>query len=166
MTRHKVVLYNPYAVFYTMPLALVTVASHLDRERFRPVLIDGRLEEDREAAVLRELDGALCLGVTVLTGAPIHDAIRVTRAAKRQRPDLPVVWGGWHPSMFGTECLEEPAVDVTVQGQGEVTFAEVVERLAAGDSLEGCQGTCYREPGGAVRRNPPRPLKDLNELAP
>jgi len=166
MTCHKVVLYNPYAVFYTMPLALVTVASHLDRERFRPVLIDGRLEEDPVAAVLRELDGALCLGVTVLTGAPIHDAIRVTRAAKRHRPDLPIVWGGWHPSMFGAECLDEPAVDVTVQGQGEVTFAEVVERLAAGESLEGCQGTCYRAPDGAVRRNPPRPLKDLNELAP
>lgn len=164
--RHKVVLYNPYAVFYTMPLALVTVASHLDRERFDPVLIDGRLEEDPEAAVLREIDGALCLGVTVLTGAPIHDAIRVTRAAKRHRPDLPVVWGGWHPSMFGTECLDEPAVDVTVQGQGEVTFAEVVERLAAGESLEGCQGTCYRDAGGEVRRNPPRPLRDLNELAP
>jgi len=31
--RHKVVLYNPSAVFSTMPLGLVAFASSLDRER-------------------------------------------------------------------------------------------------------------------------------------
>ena len=85
----------------------------------------------------RSLRDAVCLGVTVLTGAPISDALRISRAAKRAHPNLPVVWGGWHPSMFGIECLAEPCVDVTVQGQGEATFAEIVERLAAGDSLRG-----------------------------
>ena len=45
--------------------------------------------------------------------------------------ELPVVWGGWHPSMFARECLHEPAVDVTVRGQGEETFAEIVTRLRA-----------------------------------
>ena len=28
--RHRIVLYNPRAVFFTMPLALVAVGSHLD----------------------------------------------------------------------------------------------------------------------------------------
>ncbi len=56
-------------------------------------------------ALLSHLPGALCLGVTVLTGAPIRDAVLASRAAKTARPDLPIVWGGWHPSLFGTECL-------------------------------------------------------------
>src|SRR5712691_8964353 len=99
--RRKVVLYNPQAVFFTMPLALVTVGSHLDNERFEVVIVDGRLTPDPAAAVAAQLDGALCLGVTVLTGAPIADAVEVSRAAKACRPELPVVWGGWHPSMFG-----------------------------------------------------------------
>ena len=34
MKRHRVVLYNPRAVFYTMPLALLAVGSHLDPERY------------------------------------------------------------------------------------------------------------------------------------
>ena len=46
----------------------------------------------RVAAVTAKLDGALCFGVTVMTGAPIHDAIRVSQAAKAFRSDLPVVW--------------------------------------------------------------------------
>jgi anaerobic magnesium-protoporphyrin IX monomethyl ester cyclase len=104
--------------------------------------------------------------VSVLTGAPIQDALRVSRAAKAIRPDLPVVWGGWHPSMFVRECLEEPSVDVTVQGQGEITFAEIIERLANDRSLEGCLGCAYRDAEGVVHVNAPRPLQDVNTLRP
>jgi radical SAM superfamily enzyme YgiQ (UPF0313 family) len=165
MTNHgkpKVVLYNPDAVFFTMPLALVALGSHLDRDRFDVVIIDGRLEDDPEGAVASAVDEALCLGVTVLTGAPIRDAVRISRVAKARRPDLPVVWGGWHPSMFGHECLEEPSVDVTVQGQGEETFIEIVERLARGSSLDGCLGCTYRADDGAPRSNGARPLAEVN----
>jgi radical SAM superfamily enzyme YgiQ (UPF0313 family) len=161
-TRPKVVLYNPDAVFFTMPLALVAVGSHLDPDRYDVVVIDGRLERDPVAAVLRHLDGALCLGVTVLTGAPIRDALRVSRAAKSHRPNLPIVWGGWHPSMFARECLEETCVDITVQGQGEATFAEIVARLAAGGAVEGCLGCTYRAPNGEIHLNAARPLTDIN----
>lgn len=160
--RPKVVLYNPQAVFFTMPLALIAVGSHLDPERYEVVLVDGRLEADAARAVLAQLDGAVCLGITVLTGAPIRDAVSVSRAAKAYRPDLPVVWGGWHPSMFGLECLEEPSVDVTVQGQGEATFAEIVEHLVRGESLDGVSGCAYRAADGKPRMNPPRPIQDVN----
>jgi radical SAM superfamily enzyme YgiQ (UPF0313 family) len=169
MTRHRVVLYNPRAVFYTMPLALLAVGSHLDPERYQVVIVDGRLEADPAAAVLSFLDGALCLGVTVLTGAPIADAVAVSRAAKARRPDLPVVWGGWHPSMFGRECLEERSVDMTVQAQGEVTFHEICDRLVAGErvaDLAGCPGCAVRGADGTTHQGSPRPLTDLNRLRP
>lgn len=164
--RRKVVLYNPDAVFFTMPLALVAVGSHLDPARYEVVIVDGRLEADPEAAITAHLDDAVCLGVTVLTGAPIRDAVRVSRAAKEVRSDLPVVWGGWHPSMFGGECLDEPSVDITVQGQGEATFAEIVERLVGGASLDGCAGCTYRRSDGSIQANPARPLGDVNEFRP
>lgn len=162
--KRRVVLYNPAAAFPTMPLALVAIASHLDRGRYEPVIVDGRLERDPVGAVLRECDGAACLGVTVLTGAPIRDAVRISRAVKARYADLPVVWGGWHPSMFGTECLrDEPSVDVTVQGQGEVTFCDAVDRLVRGDTLAGCLGATYRA-GSDIAPNPARALENVNAL--
>jgi anaerobic magnesium-protoporphyrin IX monomethyl ester cyclase len=173
-SRRKVVFYNPWAVFYTMPLGLLAVASYLDPARYEVVIVDGRLEEDPVKAVLEHLDGALCLGVSVLTGDPIRDALRISRAAKQARPDLPVVWGGWHPSLFGTECLEEASVDVTVQGQGEATFGEIVERLAAVEDgaplkaepalLADCLGCAYRAPDGTIVQNAARPLLNLNSF--
>lgn len=150
MSRPRVVLYNPRAVFFTMPLALVALASALDREKVEVVIVDGRLEADPVRAVLEATRDAICLGVTVLTGAPIRDALLVSRAVKSRRPDCRVVWGGWHPSLFSEECLDEPSVDLVVSGQGEDTFREIVERLVAGDDV-----------GGAPRQ---RPLRDLNDL--
>jgi anaerobic magnesium-protoporphyrin IX monomethyl ester cyclase len=165
MTRHKVVLYNPAAVFYTMPLGLLAVGSALDPQRYDVRIIDGRLERDPLNAVLAALDDALCLGITVLTGAPIRDALLISRAAKARRPDLPIVWGGWHPSLFPTETLAEPSVDVTVQAQGEATFVELVERLAQGQSLAGLPGAACRVDGRPVL-NPPRPMVGMHTLPP
>ena len=164
--RRKVVLYNPPAVFWTMPLGPLAVGSHLPKERYEVVIVDGRLENDPVAALLSQLSGALALGISVLTGAPIRDALAASRAAKARFPALPVVWGGWHPSLFGTECLEEPSVDATVQGQGEETFAEILERIAGGGSLVGCAGSACRAGDGAPVKNPPRTFAAVQGFAP
>lgn len=164
--RYKIVLYNPQSVFYTMPLALLAIGSHLDPSRYEVVILDARLEADSVAALRAHLDDALCLGISVLTGTPIRDAVRISQAAKAHRPDLPVVWGGWHPSMFGKECLQEPSIDVTVQAQGEETFREILERLEDGRTMEGCKGCTYRTPDGEIRVNPPRPLSNVNTFRP
>jgi radical SAM superfamily enzyme YgiQ (UPF0313 family) len=165
MTPRRVVLYNPRAVFWTMPLALLAVGSALDRRRWRVTIVDGRLEPDPVAAVLAAVgDDAVCLGLTVLTGAPIRDALALTRAVKAARPGLPIVWGGWHPSLFPEQCLSEPAVDAVVLGQGEETFAEIVARYAAGESLAGVAGCAYRDASGRPVVEPPRALRDVNEL--
>jgi len=68
--------------------------------------------------------------------------------------------------MFGAECLAEPSVDATVQGQGEVTFLEMVDRLAGGETLEGCLGSTYRASDGTAVQNTARPLEDVNALRP
>jgi anaerobic magnesium-protoporphyrin IX monomethyl ester cyclase len=162
--RLKVVLYNPKAVFFTMPLALLAIGSALDPEQHEVVIVDGRLEPDPLAALEPHLNDALCLGVTVLTGAPISDALRVSRAVKQRRPEMPIVWGGWHPSMFASECLAEASVDVSVQGQGEETFGEIVERLATGRTLEGCAGCTVRLADGRIVRNPARPLQPVDRF--
>lgn len=163
MRKFKILLYNPQAVFYTMPLGLLAVGSNLDRERFEVIIVDGRLEADPIRAFKPHLGDALCLGMSVLTGRPIHDALRISRAIKTLRPDLPIIWGGWHPSLFPRECLAEPAIDITVQAQGEATFRDLVERLAANRNLENVAGCAFRQHGEIVQ-NPARPLQDMNDF--
>lgn len=161
--RHKIVLYNPEAVFWTMPLALLAVGSALDSERYEVVIVDGRL--DARNTLMEHLEDALCLGVTVLTGAPLRDALAVTRAAHARFPQLPIIWGGWHPSLFPSMCAQESGVTAAVTGQGEETFCEIVERLAVGETLDGVSGCVWSDGAGHININPPRPLQDINRLA-
>ena len=166
MSRHKVVLYNPKAVFFDMPLALIALASALDQQKYEVVIIDGRLEENPLEKVKAECADALCLGVTVLTGKPTLDALEITRAVKSDQAELPVVWGGWHTSLFPTETLEqEPSINITVQGQGELTFCEILDALSTGKrEMTDIKGCCYRTAGGEIKKNPARPLEDMNKL--
>jgi radical SAM superfamily enzyme YgiQ (UPF0313 family) len=166
MQRKKIVLYNPDAVFWTMPLGLLAVGSALDPERYEVKIVDARLEKDPVGAVLAESKDALCVGMGVLTGEPIRDALKVNRALKAAQPSLPVVWGGWHPSLFPRECLEETSVDVAVSGQGEETFREIVDRYEHGRDLQGVLGATWRNTDSSIRQNPPRPTRDVNDLPP
>ena len=57
--RVKIVLYNPRAVFFQMPLALLAIGSQLDPDEFEVVTIDGRLEADPTADGPADLDIAV-----------------------------------------------------------------------------------------------------------
>ena len=165
MLRRKVVLYNPCCVFWTMPLSLVAIGSALDRDRYEVVIVDGRLESDPTAALLRRIDtDTVCVGITVLTGAPIRDALAATRAVRAAHPELPIVWGGWHPSLFPAECLDEEGVTATVAGQGEETFRELVACFEEGRDLEGLRGCAHRRAGGGVAVEPKRELSALDSF--
>jgi radical SAM superfamily enzyme YgiQ (UPF0313 family) len=168
----RVVLYNPRAVFWTMPLGLIAVGSALDRDRIDVRIVDGRLYPDDTAAARAvieavEAPGAdtVCVGIGVLTGAPIRDALAISHAVAGAHPDLPIVWGGWHPSLFPAETLRDaPLLRVVVTGQGEETFAELVDRLAEGRDLHLLPGITFRDRDGGVVANLPRPTRDVNAL--
>lgn len=166
MQRRTVVLYNPKSVFYTMPLALVAIGSYLDKERFNVVIVDGRLEKDPLPKILAALaDNGICFAVSVLTGRPIQDALDVSRQVKSKCNKIPVVWGGWHPSLFPEETLEEPSIDIVVKGQGEISFATVLDALVHNKALSTIDGIGFKQDGRIVV-NADRHMSDINGFPP
>lgn len=164
MERKKVILYNPQAVFYDMPLALLALASNLDLNRFEPIIIDARIDPNPKASIEKHLPNAFAFGATVLTGKPIQDALEITRWVKQKKPEITTIWGGWHASLFPTKTLEdEKSIDISVQGQGEITFQEILNALSKDSSLSEIKGLCYRNEDEIVQ-NPPRALTDMNDL--
>jgi len=162
----KVVLYNPKAVFYDMPLALIAIASNLDRKKYDPVIIDGRISQDPLSDILKEMEGSVCFGVTSLTGAPLKDAIEISEKVKKAFPEIKIVWGGWHTSLFPIQPLEDlDCVDITVQGQGELSFSEIVEALNEGSDLDDVAGICHKVDGKVVK-NKPRVISEMDDFVP
>lgn len=165
--RKKIVLYNPKAVFFDLPLALLAIGSNLDLTKYEVIIIDGRIDAHAHKKVIEACTDALCFGTTVLTGRPIKDAVEISRKVKAHNKDLPVIWGGWHPSLFPVEILsDEASVDVTVFGQGEITFREIVTRLCEKGNLASVAGIAYRDLSGNIVKNQKRHLTKMDELKP
>lgn len=164
MIKKTILLYNPRTVFYDMPLALLAIGTQVCEE-FNVVVVDARMEADPEAILKLHLDDILLVGITSLTGAPLKDAIDFSEKVKRLNAEIPVVWGGWHTSLFPEQVLKDvPEVDVSVQGQGESSFKDLVNAYVNKTSLAAIKGIVYRSDDGAIVKNPPQAMLDMNEM--
>lgn len=148
------------------PLALIHLAAPLVERGYEVTIVDSAISPDPVRDVLAAAEGAVCLGVSMVTGPMITEAVAVARAVRARRPEVPIVFGGWHPSILPEQTLEPPYVDAVVRAQGEITFLEVVERYAAGErDLDGIAGVLFKR-GREVRRGPDRGYTDINALPP
>jgi anaerobic magnesium-protoporphyrin IX monomethyl ester cyclase len=163
--RGKVVLfYPPYEGSpLGSPVCLLALAATLREAGFQPVIIDAAVEPDYKERVNQEVKGALCLGISVLTGPMILGAIEIAKTAKRLTPNLPVIFGGWHPTLLPDETLAESYVDIVVRGQGEITLREVAEALEEKRSLRDIAGISWKT--DVIRtHNPDRVVEQLDAL--
>lgn len=163
--KGKVVLfYPPYdGPPLSAPLCLLSLASPLIDAGFEVSIIDAAIVPEWEAQVLREAQNALCLGISMLTGPMIRGAMRVAKAVKQALPKLPVIFGGWHPSLLPGQTLQENYVDAVVRGQGELTLLEVAEKLAEGKDFRGVQGVSSKQ-FGLMQHAPERRVALLDDL--
>ncbi len=163
---NKVVLfYPPYdGPPLGAPLSLLCLASPLLQAGYDVKLVDNLISPDYEKTILREIENALCLGISVLTGPHIGAAIRVSRAVKKLRPNLPIVFGGWHASLATEQTLREPFVDAIVRGQGELTLLELTQRIAANPDWHGIRGLSFKDHEGKIVHEPDRPVANINDL--
>jgi len=81
----------------------------------------------------------------------------MARKVRAANPEVPIVWGGYHASLFPEQCCESNVCDIVCVGQGDVTFTEIVESLVAGNPPADVLGVAYWTPEGIIV-NEPRPL--------
>ena len=147
------------------PLGLLSLAGALRAKGYEPRVIDGALIRDNRRIVADEIGDCACFGVSLLTGPMIRDAIEISSMVRRLRPELPIVFGGWHPSLLSGQTLREDFVDIVVRHQGERTLVEILKRLEAGVSLDLVAG-CWFKRDGKIIQNADRATTPLSELPP
>jgi anaerobic magnesium-protoporphyrin IX monomethyl ester cyclase len=163
--QDKVVLFSPPydGTVFGPPLGLLSLAAAVREQGFRPVIVDGATQPDYMEVIAREVGDALAFGVSLLTGPMIRDAIAASRLVRQIRPELAIIYGGWHPTLLSAQTLEEPFVDVVVRHQGERTLTEILQRRSQGGSLDFVAG-CWFKRNGNIVRNPDRPSSPLSSL--
>jgi len=96
-------------------------------------------------------------------------AMALAKTIKSIDKDLPVVLGGYHPTIAYTELARDrevrACVDFLVRGEGEQTFGELIEAIRGKRSLDEVDGLSYRY-DGEFRHNKPRKPLDLDRINP
>src|ERR1700743_3619869 len=108
--RKKVVFFFPAfsSQEATAPLAILAVSTPLLQAGYEVKIVDSTITPNFQAQVLKELEDALCLAISLVTGPMIRETAQVTKAAKQLYPDKPVILGGWHPSLLPDQTLAFP----------------------------------------------------------
>ncbi|MHB1389985.1 MAG: B12-binding domain-containing radical SAM protein [Thermoleophilia bacterium] len=149
-----------------IPLSILALGAPLHAAGYEVVLIDERLHDNPELAVMQAGAGALCVGISTITGYQLQRSIYFARMLKQRWPDLPIIWGGYHPSLLPELTASEPYVDAVVRGQGEVALQEIISHIEAGEGFAGITGVTYRDASGTVVTNPDRPMADVSTFPP
>src|SRR5579884_4012751 len=139
-----IVLLHPKAVKphnRRFPLAILSIAAVMEgREEY--TIIDGNLE----TAPAAKLESTAAehsielLAVSVMPGPQMVAAIELCRDFHQRHPSVPIVWGGYFPSLYPDTALNARYVDFVIRGQGEDTVLELLEALRSSRKFAGIRG--------------------------
>jgi anaerobic magnesium-protoporphyrin IX monomethyl ester cyclase len=139
-SRNLVVLIHPGQVtnwlwednYPFMPFESVFLARYLEDHGYDVMIVDQRVDENWKARVTGVLDQILWIGVTAISGPQVSDALRAAADIRAIDPDLPIVWGGWHPSFFPEKTINHPLADFVITGIGELKIVQLSDYIAGG----------------------------------
>jgi hypothetical protein len=168
-------LINPRAtrpLHRRFPLSVMALGAALPESETWEIVDGNRPDPDVFGAVVQRAEAAEAAGdrvrllaFTVMPGPQLAAAVPLTKRLKERFPRIPVVWGGYFPSLYPRPVLAAPYVDWIVRGQGERTFLELLEVLGGRREPSSVAGLGWRE-NGSVRLNAERPWVGPDELPP
>lgn len=171
----KVLLINPnsrgsigFGSFLTAPpLALMYLSATLKPQHQVEIVDMKYTNEDINDEVVRKMQWADLVALTSYTPS-ISNALELARVAKSL--GKPTLLGGYHASLV-PEIVLDPHIDVTVRGEGEVTFPELVDQFEAANGswnhrwLKNILGVGYTRENHELVTTEPRPfIKYLDDL--
>ena len=139
------------------PLSLLHLAAALDRTGTSRI-VDGNVDRDVVAATLHALDEQRfdAVGISVMGGPQMAPSIALSKAIRERHPHLPIVWGGYFPTLYTDTALSAPYLDYAIRGQGEESLPELLAALGRGETdLSRIGGLSWKREG-AVVHNPNR----------
>jgi len=168
-----------------LPLSLLALGAVLE-DRFDFEIVDGNIDPHAINTVLDLVDSRseiAAVGITVMPGQQVAPAIAVSTAIRAAHPSIPIVWGGFSPTLYPDSAINAPYVDFVVRGQGEHTLLELLQHLpdsgppssAAGgncmtsvtddSAISDIRGLTWKRDGEIIH-NPDRPLSPPDSFPP
>jgi anaerobic magnesium-protoporphyrin IX monomethyl ester cyclase len=147
------------------PLAILSIAAVLEGVEDYAI-VDGNLDPHADQSIERLIAGnnVEMLAVSVMPGPQMVAAIALCRAVRAKHPSIPIVWGGYFPSLYPDASLNADYVDFVVKGQGEETILDLLAALRGARDFPKVRGIGYKDQFGLHVQTASRPLRSPGDF--
>ncbi|MBU1152709.1 B12-binding domain-containing radical SAM protein [bacterium] len=145
------------------PLGLLAISAPLLENGYQVNIINANIEDNFEERLLALSKKSLCLGISLILGNQVKSGYRVTCLIKKHLPNLPIVWGGWFPTLMYEQILQDKKIDFIIRGQGELAFLELVKSLENKEDFKKIPSLVYKK-GQEIKVNEIQFIKDIKPI--
>jgi len=153
---HKVLLIHPPKIGQNKekypPMGITMLASMLRNKGFKSFLYDANVENGDPYENISELithENIDTIGLS-FTSNLARSAYKFADWLKQRYPSIPIVTGGYHPTVMPDECAGYPSIDYVVVGEGEVTFPLLLEKIHENGVPSDIEGLRFEHNGKIV----------------
>jgi radical SAM superfamily enzyme YgiQ (UPF0313 family) len=160
----RIVLISPLSTVFAIGLRILSACLKKNGHEVKLLFIIADISEQYEDNVLDEVwnfsRDADLVGISVMTNF-FTKAVQLTQGLK-EKGDVPVIWGGIHPTLRPVESLKY--ADMVCLGEGEESLVELAAKIHNREDFLGVPGIWFKH-NGEIIRNEARPLiKDLDSI--
>ena len=163
----QVLLFNPRSADYNhrIPNSILQVGAAIE-ESHDYVFVDGNREQDawRKIAEYLEQGTFRYVGITVMPGPQLKEAIPFTKRIREEFPDIINIWGGYFASNQAEVVLESGWVDFVIYGPGDMAFPSLLYALDHNTNYDHIKNLVYRNDKAEVVWTAKEALLDQDEL--
>jgi radical SAM superfamily enzyme YgiQ (UPF0313 family) len=136
-----------FGVNVGLPLACLYLGTVLEKAGYKVEILDERTTKSFQADVAKCIQSGkpLFVGISSMTGTQIKGGLDAARIVRKLDPQIPIVWGGVHPTLCPESTLKDEFCDIMVKGEGEVTIVELADCLREGRDLSKVAGIGYKQ---------------------
>ena len=171
---------DPMRPTATLPLGLAYIASALEKNNYKVTILDALasginnkengngwvrtgLKDNEIKNEIKKFDPDI-IAISSMFTAYSFDTYNCAKLVKEVNPNIPVIVGGAHASANPDILLTDKHIDVVINGEGEHTILDLLERFENKKDIYSVKGTTVKK-GSKIFHNPPRPyIEDLDSL--
>lgn len=145
------------------PLGLLYLAKILEQDGNKVNVIDFSAESFETNKLMSALSSVDTVCMTIMSTS-VQKADEMIKKIKEKDPELPIIIGGPHCTLFPKRALEETHADISVQGDGEKVILDVKKALNNEKSFSEIPGIYYRKKNTVKQGSPFQAIKDLDSI--
>ncbi|MDP8253760.1 MAG: radical SAM protein [Candidatus Kaelpia aquatica] len=152
---------------YSMPLGLLYLSAYLQyNSKHKVEVLDCSKEDSASVLKIRDFLSFYKPDLIGITGYTVNwiDMISLAKLIKDILPQIHVVLGGVHASMFPRESLSFSCIDSVILGEGEEALLELCDALEEKADLSGIKGLITKDKIDIDLSDETRLIENLDSL--